>query len=128
MSEQPVVLDKIDWKRAFPWVRLFRVFRTAIDLRMLLLGCVAIVLLSSGDAVLSRLPWAPPRDKLDTLFGWDQRPLGVAAFSQPEGTLKNPWRAMLFAEADWAAVLRPVQTVVSPVHTLLQASATWSQK
>jgi hypothetical protein len=128
MLESTVEFAKIDWKKTFPWVRLFRVFRTAIDLRMLLLGCVAVVLLSTGDAVLSHLPSAPPREKLDTLFGWDERPAGVAAFALPEATLRNPWRALLIAEADWGVVLRPVQTVVSPVHTILHANATWSQK
>ncbi len=128
MPESTVDFAKIDWKKTFPWVRLFRVFRTAVDLRMLLLGCVAVVLLSTGDAVLSHLPYAPPREKLDTLFGWDERPTGLAAFALPEATLRNPWRALLTAEADWGVVLRPVQTVVSPVHTILHANATWSQK
>ncbi len=128
MPESTVDFTKIDWKKTFPWVRLFRVFRTAIDLRMLLLGCVAVVLLSTGDAVLSHLPYAPPREKLDTLFGWNERPTGAAAFAPPEATWRNPWRALLTAEADWGVVLRPVQTVVSPVHTILHAKATWSLK
>lgn len=93
MPERTVDFTKIDWKKTFPWVRLFRVFRTAIDLRMLLLGCVAVVLLSTGDAVLSHLPYAPPREKLDTLFGWNECPTGVAAFVLPEATWRNPWRA-----------------------------------
>jgi hypothetical protein len=128
MPENTVDFAKIDWKKTFPWVRLFRVFRTAIDLRMLLLGCVAVVLLSTGDTAMSHLPYAPPREKLDTLFGWDERPTGVAAFARPEATLRNPWQALLTAGADWGVVLRPVRTIVSPVHTILHADSTWRQK
>ena len=92
MIENSVELSKIDWKRTFPWVRLFRVFHTAIDLRMLLLGSVAVVLLACGDAVFSHLPFAPPRDKLDSPFDWDERPQAVDLPGRARGLLQNPWR------------------------------------
>jgi hypothetical protein len=128
MSPDSIDLTKVDWKRVFPWLRLFRVFRTAIDLRMLLLGSVAVLLLSCGDSVFSHLPFAPAGDKLETLFGWEERPAGVAAAGLAESTLKNPWRPLFVAGADWGIVLRPARTIVSPVRTILQADATWSQK
>jgi hypothetical protein len=128
MIENSVELSKIDWKRTFPWVRLFRVFHTAIDLRMLLLGSVAVALLVCGDAVLSHLPFAPARDKIDVTFDWNERPQAVDSRAVPEGLLQNPWRGLIIAGADWGAVLRPARTVVIPLHTILQADATWSQK
>ena len=128
MIENSVELSKIDWKRTFPWVRLFRVFHTAIDLRMLLLGSVAVALLVCGDTVLSHLPFAPARDNIDVTFGWNERPQAVDPRAVPEGLLQNPWRGLIVAGADWGAVLRPVRTVVIPLHTILQADATWSQK
>ncbi len=107
MIENSLELSKIDWKRTFPWVRLFRVFHTAIDLRMLLLGSVGVALLVCGDAVLSHLPFAPARDKIDVTFGWNERPQAVDSRAVPEGLLQNPWRGLVVAGADWGAVLRP---------------------
>jgi hypothetical protein len=128
MPENSFELSKIDWKHAFPWVRLFRAFHTAIDLRMLLLGSVAVVLLACGDAVFSHLPFAPPRDKVAVLFGWDNRAEAVDPRALPDGVLRYPWRPLLVAGADWGIVLRPARTIVIPLHTILRADATWSQK
>jgi hypothetical protein len=128
MPENSVAFAKVDWKRTFPWVRLFRVFRTAIDLRMLLLGCVAVVLFACGDAVFARLPYAPAGDKLDPPFGWEERPQAIAAIGSPDTTLRNPWRALFIAGADWGVVLRPARTIILPAHTILRADATWGQK
>jgi hypothetical protein len=128
MTQHAVELAKIDWKRTFPWVRLFRVFRTAIDLRMLLLGSVAVVLLACGDTLFSHLPFAPSSDRLDVSFGWEDRPQAVAATALPEAVLQNPWRPLFIAGADWGVVLRPARTIVVPFHTILRADATWSQK
>jgi len=128
MTERALELAKIDWKRTFPWVRLFRVFRTAIDLRMLLLGCVAVVLLACGDAVFSHLPFAPASNKVDLSFGWEDRPQTIVPMALPEAVLRNPWHQLWIASADWGVVLRPARTIVVPVHTILQADATWGQK
>ncbi len=97
MIENSVELSKIDWKRTFPWVRLFRVFHTAIDLRMLLLGSVGIALLVCGDTVLSHLPFAPTRDKIDVTFDWNERPQAADPRAVPEGLLQNPWRGLIIA-------------------------------
>jgi hypothetical protein len=128
MAENSVVFAKVDWKRTFPWVRLFRVFRTAIDLRMLLLGCVAVVLLACGDAVFLHLPYAPSGDKPEAPFGWEDRPQALAAIGSLDAALRNPWRALFLAGADWGGVLRPARTIVVPAQTILRADATWSQK
>jgi hypothetical protein len=128
MPEHPLELAKIDWKRTFPWVRIFRVFHTAIDLRMLLLGSVAVVLLACGDAVLSHLPFAPSNDKLDVSFGWEDRPQTVAPMALPDAVLRNPWRPLFLAGADWGVVLRPARTIVVPVQTILRADASWTRK
>jgi hypothetical protein len=128
MPEHSVELARIDWKRTFPWVRLFRAFHTAIDLRMLLLGSVAVVLLACGDAVFSHLPFAPARDDFDAALGWDDRPQTIAPMALPDTVLRNPWRALFLVGAEGGAVLRPARTIVVPVHTILRADATWTQK
>jgi len=126
MSEQPVVIDKIDWKRTFPWVRLFRVFRTAIDLRMLLLGCVGLVALAAGDAVFVRLPFAPSRDKARSVgYRWDEPLHGDALRDLPDSVLQTPWRPLSAAAS---AALGPIRPVLGPIRTILQADATWSMK
>jgi hypothetical protein len=128
MPEHSVELAKIDWKRTFPWVRLFRVFHTAIDLRMLLLGSVAVVLLASGDAIVSHLPFVPSREKADIAFGWEDRPQAIAPLALADAALVNPWRPLAIAGTDWGVVLRPARTIIVPVHAILRADATWRQK
>jgi hypothetical protein len=51
-------LDRVRLKRWLPWLHLFRAFRLAIHPRCLVLGCLAILLLDAGFAVLDQLPFA----------------------------------------------------------------------
>lgn len=93
MPDTVVELGKVDWKRIFPWVRLFRVFRTAIDLRMLTLSCVALVALSVGDWIFTRLPFAAaakssPESRV--AYTW-HRPAAENPLDLPTKVVHNPW-------------------------------------
>ncbi len=109
-------------------MRLFRVFRTAIDLRMLLLGSMAVVLLACGDAVLSHLPFAPAAGNLESPLGWDNRLQTPSPLALPDLALRYPWHPAVAAAANGEMVLRPARTVFGPIQTILRADASWGQK
>jgi len=130
MPDTVVELGKIDWKRVFPWVRLFRVFRTAIDLRMLTLSCVAIVALSVGDAVFTSLPFAPSSKTASAshaAYQWD-RPAADNPVELPAKVVRNPWEVLTGIALRWERLLQPARTVLEPARTILQPGATWSEK
>jgi hypothetical protein len=128
MTERAGEVRHIDWKSAFPWVRLFRSFRMAIDLRMLLLGSIALVVLAAGDAVFWQLPFAPMRTTAAVNL-WDEpvyplnNPLNL-----PNAFLQNPRDQIARASANWGVVLRPARTLIDPAVTILQAQASWPAK
>ncbi|HET6324254.1 MAG TPA: hypothetical protein VFG04_06105 [Planctomycetaceae bacterium] len=130
MPDTVVELGKIDWKRVFPWVRLFRVFRTAIDLRMLSLSCVALVALSVGDSIFSNLPFAPSgkgAPESHAAYHWD-RPAAENPIDFPAKFANHPWEVLSGIGTRWERLLQPVRTVLEPTRTILQPQATWSQK
>jgi hypothetical protein len=130
MPDTVVELGKIDWKRILPWVRLFRVFRTAVDLRMLVLSCVALVALSAGDSVFTRLPFAPSDKSAATSNApdyWD-RPAAENPIELPAKVVQNPWGVLSGIGLRWERLLLPPRTILEPVRTILWAEATWSQK
>jgi hypothetical protein len=130
MPDPVVEIGKVDWKRIFPWVRLFRVFRTAIDLRMLTLSCVAIVALSAGDWVFTRLPFAPSSKnspETHAVYRWD-RPSAENPIDFPAKALHKPADALIEAGSRWERLVRPARTVLEPARTILLPEATWSEK
>lgn len=130
MPDTVVELGKIDWKRVFPWVRLFRVFRTAIDLRMLALSCVALVALSVGDSLFSNLPFAPSgkaSPDSHAAYHWD-RPTAENPIDFPAKFANHPWEVLSGIGTRWERLLQPVRTVLEPTRIILQPQATWSQK
>ena len=97
MPDTVVELGKVDWKRIFPWVRLFRVFRTAIDLRMLTLSCVALVALSAGDWIFTSLPFAAAAKsspESGVAYTW-HRPPADNPLDLPAKVVHNPWGALV---------------------------------
>jgi len=130
MSDSVVEIGKIDWKRLFPWVRLFRVFRTAIDLRMLTLGCVALVALSVGDWVFTNLLFAPSNTtsaESRAAYQWD-RPAAENPIDFPAKVVNNPWGVFTGIASRWDRLLQPARTVLEPARTILLPEASWSQK
>ena len=52
MSDQPLTIEAINWREAFPFTHLFRAFRVAIHPSKIVLGIVALLLLFGGGRVL----------------------------------------------------------------------------
>ena len=130
MPDTVVEIGKIDWKRLFPWVRLFRVFRTAIDLRMLTLGCVALVALSVGDWVFTNLLFTPSNTtsaESRAAYQWD-RPAAENPIDFPAKVVNNPWGVFTGIASRWDRLLQPARTVLEPARTILLPEASWSQK
>jgi hypothetical protein len=130
MPDTVVELGKVDWKRIFPWVRLFRVFRTAIDLRMLTLSCVALVALAVGDWVFTSLPFAAaakssPESRV--AYTW-HRPAADNPLDLPAKVVHNPWGALVGVASSWEGMLQPARTVLEPARVILLPDASWSQK
>jgi hypothetical protein len=130
MPDPVVELGKVDWKRVFPWVRLFRVFRTAIDLRMVCLSCVALVALSVGDSIFTNLPFAPAEKggpESRAAYHWD-RPAAENPIDFPAKVAHHPWEVLTGIGSRWERLLQPVRTVLDPAWTILQPEASWSHK
>ncbi len=53
MSEQS---QPINWENNFAWVKIFRAFRIALDIRKILLGSIALLLLMAIDYVIESSP------------------------------------------------------------------------
>src|SRR5580704_7040430 len=128
MPDTVVELGKVDWKRIFPWVRLFRVFRTAIDLRMLTLACVALVALAGGDWLFTSLPFVPRAAALSReAYRWD-RPAAENPLDLPAKVVHNPWGVLSQIGSRWERLLQPARTVLEPARTILHPEASWSEK
>jgi hypothetical protein len=130
MPDAVVELGKVDWKQIFPWIRLFRVFRTAIDLRMLALSCVALVALSVGDSFFSILPFGSA-DRNATggppAYSWDT-PAAINPFDFPSRIVRNPGGTALAIASNWERVLQPLRTILEPARVILEPQASWGQK
>jgi hypothetical protein len=109
-------------------VRLFRVFRTAIDLRMLTLACVALVALAGGDWLFTSLPFAPRAASLSReAYRWD-RPAAENPLDLPAKVVHNPWGVLSQIGSRWERLLQPARTVLEPARTILHPEASWSEK
>ncbi len=51
----------IHYRRLFPWLNIFRALRIAADPRKLLLAAFAYLLLTGGNYLIEKLPFAPPK-------------------------------------------------------------------
>lgn len=56
MKQQLVELERIHFSRVFPWGHLFRAFRLALDIRKMILGALAVLVIYGGLAAFSYLP------------------------------------------------------------------------
>src|SRR5271168_2875132 len=52
MADQPLTIEAINWREAFPFTNIFRAFRVAIHPSKIVLGLVALVLLYTGGRLL----------------------------------------------------------------------------
>jgi hypothetical protein len=69
MSEEDFELRSIAWSKSFPFVRLFRTFKLAIDMRQLTLALACVVICYLGGRVLDRVWCAADAGVLKTPEG-----------------------------------------------------------
>ncbi|QDT49290.1 hypothetical protein Pan258_33370 [Symmachiella dynata] len=121
-----VAVDAVHFRQLCPWLRMFDLFRIAVDLQKLLLAVAALLLLWGGNWCILKLPFATPQaihlqSKVFTFGPANPAQLSparqAAAFGEPFGA---DWRS-------WTRVLSPLDTVVRPVQILFRGEASWSQ-
>ncbi len=119
MKQQLAELERIHFLRAFPWMHLFRAFRIALDIRKMLLGAAALLVLFGGFYGVSYFPL-------------DLSESEIAELRKPPWeleTLSTP-RPDSLGDFDWGRMGRmlskPVMAIVDPVVELFQRKQTWS--
>jgi hypothetical protein len=143
MNSNQTGLQRIDYRRLFPWVHLFRAFRIAVDPRKLILAGMAIVTLAAGEALFSYLPFweagseiseESTSDRLMLIFPW-QEPFGYDVPSLTESDqefglspiLDAPGTVLLSIASNWQLVLRPVREPLQSTIMLFQGDLSWAQ-
>ena len=143
MNSNQTDLERIDYRRLFPWVHLFRAFRIAIDPRKLILAGVALVALAAGENLFSYLPFwvADSETSLDSTsdqmmlslpwnepFGYDVPPFTESnqAFGL-NSFLDAPGSALLRIASNWQLVLRPVREPLQSTIMLFQGGLSWNE-
>ncbi|WP_166828585.1 hypothetical protein [Thalassoroseus pseudoceratinae] len=111
-----VELDRLRYRRLFPWIHLTRAFRIALDFRKLLLGGLALLLLSLGQQAIVHLPIGPP-DGMPNVSAVEFTP------TIPVTGLGNP--ATWFTS--WPILVSPLQSIWKPAAMLLQPELTWTE-
>lgn len=141
LQEQFFESDGVKVKRFLPWLNLFRAFRLAIGLRVLMLGILAGGLLSAGEYAISWLPFAPqmnqPTDDGDegpirTTWPWEP---GFLIDSSEEdelltsasiaGMAEDPGKVLKSSINFGHVILWPARTVIEPATVLFSANLNW---
>lgn len=114
MPENSVKLEAIDYARVFPWVRLFRAFWIAVDVRKLILAAAALLALSGGWWCVDRLPFAPEHPDEPVIdWPWVRPAVHGVGYSNDPGIVTS--------------MFGPLRTVLQPAFGLFRADTNWSR-
>jgi hypothetical protein len=123
--DNPPATPPTDLRQLFPVLHLLRASGLAIDPRKMLLGGLALVLLTMGNGVFEILPFAPREivnedfnRQRNTVFGHG---LALAGFFP-----RPPIESWLSWDAAAFSLLTPIRTVIEPGHVLFRADQSWS--
>ncbi|MFI4851312.1 MAG: hypothetical protein ACIAZJ_19535 [Gimesia chilikensis] len=122
----------IPYKILFPWLHLFRTFRLAVDFQKILLAVAGLLMLSLGNYLFNKLPFAPEAPASTGIVAvqhtiqFPPPSAGVVSESlnserlsglstSPSGELLSP-----------ATLLEPMGFFTRPVLTLFETGASWS--
>jgi len=130
MKQQLVELERIHFLRVFPWGHLFRAFRLALDIRKMILGALAVLVIYGGLAAFSYLPLefaeaevqavrSPPWEfaqsldlEIETARGYGNNVLGLLAY--PALAIWQPATELVVQPLNWSgAALRWTQILWS---------------
>ncbi|HTI52547.1 MAG TPA: hypothetical protein VL475_16400, partial [Planctomycetaceae bacterium] len=137
MTETPIRLEAIPWRRVLPWLHLTRAFWIAIDLRKLLLAAAGLLLTSAGSLVFDQLPFgravteqSAGRDLDSERWPWQwsleyrlslrDDGTGGNALSQFRGVLDHPGTTALEALGNWRIVLHPLRAISDPAGRIFR--------
>lgn len=132
LEEQFYETSAIRWKRALPWLRIFRGFRLAIDVRKMALAVMALLIFTAGNRLLDWLPFSPAsRGEVDrvqwmmdiSLPGFstsvpDEAPLAFEGADRIRPPVVRP-------TAD-RKLLSPWSDIAGPLLRLVQRGNSWS--
>lgn len=137
MTENPVPLYSIQYRRLFPWLHLARAFWIAMDPRKIVLAGVALLLVSAGSLAFDE--WLPfgksgsiEGSRVRESWPW-QASLGYRWRSGSDehagwrGAFRDPLGTIVEISTNWQVVLRPFREFVEPAGTLFRADASTSQ-
>lgn len=151
LQEQFVESESFKLRRLLPWLNLFRAFRLAVGLRVLILGIIAALLLAAGEYAISWMPFAPQMQSTSSGRGaageqgeaversratwpWERSfliefPTEVPPSSRfnIEEMARQPWAVVTESAGYGSIVLWPARTVIDPAATLFSDGLTWSK-
>lgn len=132
MDNKLATIDRIDYRRVFPWVHLFRAFSIAADFRKLLLAAAGLLAFSAGQLLIADLPFAPSpgAGRGDHRWPWEQS-LGYEQFfgdplTETQGLLVDPAGTLTRMATNWEIVIRPVRFLILPAVLLFRGHAAWA--
>ena len=115
IESSTVELDRLRYRRLFPWIHLTRAFRIALDFRKLLLGGIALIVLSLGQQAILHTPIGPPGDAPRLIS------TGLTSSLAEFGRVDPRIRV-----ADWTILVSPLQSIWEPATLLLHSNLSWS--
>lgn len=119
MQQQMVELERIHFSRVFPWVHLFKSFRLALDVRKMILGAAALLLISGGMAAFSYMPLDLTKAETDELRKplWESEPPIESRFELPTELELTDSATLL---------IRPALAIWQPAAELVETPMNWS--
>lgn len=145
MSDTPIPIDAIPWRRLMPWLHLTRAFWIAVDLRKLVLAAAGLLLTAAGSLVFDELPFGKAvlashtGEQLAETARWPwQWPLGYEVpyggdragsyvLSEFRGILDHPGGTALRALGNWQVVLQPIRGISEPAVRIFRGYSSWNE-
>ncbi|QDU49676.1 hypothetical protein [Gimesia panareensis] len=133
MNQKTSLLSEpIPYKILFPWLHLFRVFRLAIDFQKILLAIAGLLMLSLGNYLFNKLPFAPeapPTTRIASIQHTIQFP-PPSSSSVPHSLSVEGLTGLSASHSGEllspATLLEPMSFFTRPVQTLFETGASWS--
>jgi len=131
-------VNRVEWHQVFPWLRLFRAFWIAIDLRKLFLAAAALLLVAVGDFCLDRVSVVLARPdsslsrvqspvKTQSVWPWlseSQMLITDAAMKTDVGVERILSESLT---CGFEVIQHPVRALVVPALSLLDRGQSWTQ-
>lgn len=125
LEEQFHVSDRTKLRQWMPWLHLFRSFRIAIGLRVLVLGIVAALLIDLGGQLIAQLPFASAANPSTGFFQPISSVTTAAHAVPPQALAVRPIETLQVSASHGEVIVRPLWTVVEPGQNLFGRNHSW---